>query len=191
MAQVSAREQVMLRAQGLYAREKCDREGCGQPIGSIAWNGRNGEVYCSMACKTACEGSRKREYRKREGVAVVPVEGPERGHARGQFVSGFDAIEQAVIVRMQKEPRAKWQAGEIISLLKQQNVAHPRDIRQAIWNLQATGRMSKQGRVLVLSKNGHVSDTQAAKGMQPSASQREQPHVKRAKIRVQDVPYEG
>lgn len=155
MAQLTVGEQTKLKQHGIYARERCDREGCSNVIGSLAWSGRAGKVYCSEACRDQQEG--QPVHRRKERQRAVAAGDVSADHDRSQRVAGLEKIETAILDRMQKEQQAPWQSGAIITLIASQSEWHPRNIRQAIWNLMHVGVLKREGRVLRLQKNALAS----------------------------------
>ena len=173
MAQIVAAEQQKFRTKGLWVRERCDAEGCHNAIGWCAWNGRSGRVFCSEACRDATEQTPTKHRKPRSGQpAVVAPVAKDAEHKRGEYVAGYDSIEQAIVARLQKEPREPWNAGKIIDALDEQGAAERPHIRQAIWNLLAQGQLAKDGRVLKLCSNGAKIGRKGSKsdGVSPSPS---------------------
>jgi hypothetical protein len=196
MAQLNEQEKRQFQAHGSWVRERCDRKGCRNPIGFLAWKGRTGKVYCSDVCRNAEEGLPARIRRSRQ--LGVPEDAK---HERGAYVEGYDSIEQAILARMAKEPKTKWQTGEVIDELYGRGQGEKAHIRQAIWNLLAQGRIAKEHRMLKICPNGSKT---AGLSPRPKPSQRiaethsnRQQHKtsqvsKTAKLRVRlrDVPTE-
>lgn len=155
MAQLTESEQRKLKHLGVYARERCDREGCLNVIGPLAWSGRSGKVYCTEACRNLQEGLTVNRRKERQKAVDPGIECQE--HDRSQRVAGLEKVEAAIIERMQKEPQTRWNSTGVLDLLQEQGFGRRRDIRQAIWNLMHLGAVTREGRVLKLQKNALAS----------------------------------
>jgi hypothetical protein len=196
MAQIAAAEQKQFREQGFWVRERCDGQGCRKAIGFMSWKGRSGKVYCSEQCFTGTEGVVVR-HRKREKALQLAT---EVSASLGRPGTPLKSIEQAILVRMQKEPETEWNTGGLIEVLYKQGVGGKADIRHSIWNLLAAGWVQKAKRNLVLSTNGKQPKLPTkATDMGPSgttrirASNKQETHGngKRSKgktIKIRDVP---
>jgi hypothetical protein len=166
MAQLTEVEKRQLQAKGTWVREKCDRVGCGNPLGFLSWKGKSGAYYCSEACMRAEIGQEVRVYKSAR--SHVP---DNAQHVRGAYVEGYDSIELAILKRMAKESEEPWNAGSVIELLYSQGVGARPHIRQAIWNLLVQGKIMKEKRVLKISTNGsklHDSHSKPKKGQRTS-----------------------